>query len=98
MLEYPATLGLAMTLQAPQLAFTLNLVEGSKSLLAACVFALVEPSKVRPTTKIRSRDKAVLNLKREEECMKTPHFQKPVHPKTRAYTQKIVQYVIYQEI
>jgi hypothetical protein len=49
------------------------LVESFRDVSAACVVSFVDLSRTRPTAKIRRREKAVVNLKREEEPIKTPH-------------------------
>ena len=87
-----------MTLQAPQVvggvaAASPDFVES----LTACVVTLVEPRKVRPMIRMTSSEIPIVTLKWEEERIRTPHFQKPVHSRTRAYTQKADQCAVYQE-
>jgi len=73
-------LGLETTLQVPQLAgareVTADFVENLRGIPAACVVILVELDTAGLTTKIRrSREKAVVSVKREEKNMQAPHFQ-----------------------
>ena len=91
-----------MTLQAPQVAGGVaaaspDFVESLRDVPAACVVTLVEPRKVRPMMRMTSREIPIVTLKREEGRIRTPHFQKPVHSRTRAYTPKADQCAVYQE-
>ena len=78
-----------MTLQAPQVAGGVaaaspDFVESLRDVAAARMVTLMESRKVRPMMRMASREIPIVTLKWEEERIRTPHFQKPVHSRTRA--------------